>query len=256
LAKTSVTGIASVGIIFRAVNPNEIFIEVKDDGHPIKLVRRQLCFIGGNWIGEGARNDKNTFDTFKRELDEELSFDRPCRDSVELNLLGHADTEQFAPVPQPVAKVLSVDEEDLDNLKRAIVMSATPFGDFLNTVPKTALDAADPTNKRDGFTSLISYWVAPLQEDVWESLLRLQRKFKNLSNESITLVTSLTEIVQTNTRTSFAHDRVLQRFFLHHGLEAAKNLPLVPDLSSVEAGMPLSTYNDYLERYEVAKRPV
>lgn len=244
-----------MGIIFRASDPAIIFIEVKDDGYPIKLARRQLHFIGGNWIGEGAKGDASTLDTFKREICEELSFDRPTRDSVELNLLGLADIEQFLPIPQSVEEVLPADEEILNDLKRVIVESAVPFGDFLNTVEKTALDAADPENKRDGFTYLSSYWTIALQEDAWADLLRLQGKFKNLSNESLTLVTSLDKIIKTKTKTAFAHDRVLQLFFLRHGLVAARNLPLVPNVESVEAGMPLPTYKDYLQRYDMARRP-
>ena len=81
----------------------------------------------------------------------------------------------------------------------------------------------------------------------------LQERFKNLSNESITLITSLEEIIRTGTKTSFVHDRVLQRFFLGRGFKKAENLPLVPELTSVAAGMPLPTYRDYLERYEVIR---
>lgn len=254
--KTQITNISSVGIIFRASNPAEILMEIKDDSHPIKLVRHQLCFIGGNWIGEGAKGDINTFGTFKRELYEELSFDRLARDSVELNFLGQADIEQFAPIPQPAAEILPEDRESLSDLKRVIIDSAMPFGDFLNTVEKAALDAADPANKRDGFTDLSSYWVIALQENTWKNLLRLQMKFKNLSNESCTIITSLEEIIRTDTKTAFAHDRVLKRFFLQHGLALANDLPLVPNVQSREAGMPLPTYKDYLEQYEVAKRPV
>lgn len=253
--KTAITNIASVGIIYRASNPAEIFIEIKDDGHPIKLVRRQLCFIGGNWIGEAARDDANTFDTFKRELSEELSFKRPLRDSVELHLLGQAGVEQFATIPQSEAEVLATDKEDLAGLKQTIVESAVPFGDFLNTVPKAALDAVDPDNRRDGFTYLCSYWRIALSEKAWKVLVRLQDKFKNLSNESITLITSLDEIIRTNTKTSFAHDRVLQQFFARCGIAEAKDLPLVPGLKSVEVGMPMPSYAAYLDQYEVAKRP-
>ena len=254
--KIAVTNISSVGIIFRRDDPSQIFIEVKDDGHPIKLVRRQLCFIGGNWIGESAKLDVNPLATFRRELAEELSFDRPLRNSIELAKLGMADAETFAPALKAANTATMVSRRILTSVRRRMQRNAVPFGDFLNTVPKSALDAADPENKRDGFTTLASYWAVPLGTVAWSDLQSLQDIFGNLSNESVTLITSLDDIVKTNTKTSFCHDRVLQRFFLTFGYAAAKELPLVPGLESVPVGPPLATYADYLERYEVAKRPV
>ncbi len=93
-------------------------------------------------------------------------------------------------------------------------------------------------------------------ETDWAALVFLQQKFGNLSNESLTLITSLSEIVRTNTKTAFAHDRVLQRFFLTQGLKEAHDLPLVPTLKSLEAGKPLPTYRDYLEQYDVSRKPI
>ena len=253
--KTRIVNIAGVGIIFRESNPSEIFLEVKDDGHPIKLVRRQLCFIGGNWIGKTAKDDRNTLHTFRRELGEELSFDRPVRNSVRLALLGMADIEEFAPTPDPSAKVTEEDTDELARLKRVMVRTAIPFGDFLNTIPKAALDAADPQNKREGFTALCSYWQIPLGENNWARLVDLQTRFNNLSNESITVVTSLEEIIRTDTKTAFGHDWVLKEFFLDHGLKDAENLPLVHGTESVYAGMPMDSYNQYLRCYDVARHP-
>ncbi|MDD2731748.1 MAG: hypothetical protein PHI53_00970 [Candidatus Pacebacteria bacterium] len=254
--KKRIANISSVGIIFRAANPAEIFIEVKDDTHPIKLVRRQLCPIGGNWIGDNAKNDRDTFDTFKREVEEEISFDRPIRDSVELNLLGASEANAFVPAPASDIKAQPEDSETLSQIKKVIFSSAAAFGDFLNTVTRAALYAADPDNEREGFTTLASYWMVSLREDIWKDLRRLQKRFKNLSNESITLFTSLGQIICNNIKVAFAHDRVLQRFFLAHGLRGADNMPLVPGLKSEGVGMPLQSYQEYLKRYEVAKKPI
>lgn len=254
--KTKITNISSVGIIYRAGNPSNIFIEVKDDGHPIKLVRRQLCPIGGNWIGKAAARDINTFMTFARELDEELSFDRPVRNSVELAQMDMAVDQTFAPTPIKGVEATKDDRLTLQHLKDAILVSAVAFGDYLNTVPKAALDAADPANKRDGFTTLVSYWLVRLVEDDWRRLCSLQSKFGNLSNESLALVTSLDEIIQTNTKTAFAHDRVLQEFFYQFGYTNAEQFPLVPGLESVrKRTSPFSSYAEYLDHYDVAKMP-
>jgi hypothetical protein len=254
VVKQQVTSIASVGIIFRASNPAQIFLEVKDDGHPIMLVRRQLCFIGGNWIGEGAKGDGNTLGTFKRELKEEICFERPMRDSVELNLLGQGGVEKFVPTPI-TTEATPADKINLKRLKGIIGGSAVPFGDFVNTVEKAAFDAADPGNKLEGISALVSYWTVALSEDDWKGLLGLQMKFGNLSAESLTIITSLEEIIGTGTKTAFGHDRVLREFFLCRGLNMAKNLPLVPNIRSEKVGVPLPAYEDYLARYEVVKKP-
>ncbi len=254
--KRSVTNIASVGIIYRKSDPREIFIEVKDDGHPIKLVRRQLCVIGGNWIGDGAKQDRGPLDTFRRELEEELSFDRPLKTGGDLQALGLlAEAEIFAPSPEPTKKVSVDDRTQLKYLKAVISESAVPFGAFTNTITKVAMDTVDPENKRDNFIVLACYWTVPLAEPEWQKLRDLQQRFGNLSNESITLLTSLDEIIATGVKTSFAHDRVLQRFFLAMGFSEAKNLPLVEGLESVFEGPVLASYEDYLEQYEIAKRP-
>jgi len=255
VSKQKVNGIAAVGIIYAASNPTKIFIEVKDDGHPIKLVRRQLCPIGGNWIGERAKPDANPLVTFRRELDEELSFDRPIRDAGELVLLGQADSEVFAPTPDPS---ICPDQDDINKLvhiKSVIESLAVPFGDFINTVPKAVLDEADPDNKRDGFASLVSYFAIGLGEQDWAMLVALQKKFGNLSNESITLITTLDEIIRTDTKTAFGHDRVMQRFFLGYGQELAKDLPMVLGLESEYVGVSMETYAEYLARYDVLKHP-
>lgn len=256
--KTEITNISSVGIIYRAAKPSDIFLEMKDDGHPIKLVRNQLCLIGGNWIGEAAVKDANTYSTFARELLEELSFDRPVRNSVELAQMGLADAQTFAPTPINGVEVTKDDRLALQRLKGAILLAPMTFGDYLNTVPKAALDAADPANTLDGFTTLVSYWLVRLVEKDWRLLCDLQNKFGNLSNESLTVVTSLDEIIRTDTKMAFGHDRVLQEFFHEFGYYTkAERLPLVPLLESVkERSSPFYTYNEYLEHYDVAKKPV
>lgn len=255
MGKIRVNNICGVGIIYRKKNPSEIFIEIKDDGYPQKLMRRKLCTIGGNWIGEQAKADRNPHCTYERELREELSFSRPIRNSVELALLGQADVQTF--IPTPCTEIPTADDTALlEKIREAILSKAKPFGDFLNTVPKSALDAADPENKRDGYTALASYYESGLDEKTWSDLCGLQKKFGNLSNESVTLITTLEEITRTNTKTAFGHGRALKSFFLQHGLEIAMDFPLLGDgVEGVWAGKPLFSYNEYLKRYDVLKKP-
>ena len=254
--KRSVNGLAAAGIIYRAKNPSQIFIEVKDDGHPIKHARRKMCFIGGNWIGENAKEDKSPYDTYHRELNEEISFERPMRNSLDYVLLGVALEENFAPTSAPTVKPTELEKEMLSYLKKKMTIFANPFGDYVNTVTIYALNKADPDNKREGFSSLTSYWQVGLNEEDWTILESLQKKFNNLSNESLTLITSLEEILAHRIKSSFSHDRVLADFFLSKNLIAGKNIPMVSQVFSEFVGTPLVDYKLYLEKYNVARHPL
>lgn len=253
--KIRINNISGVGIAYRNSDPSQVFIEIKDGGHPIPLVRGQLCFIGSNWIGEAARLDVNPFFTFKREFREELSFEKPLRSTEELVKLGLADFIRLdRPENSTTGEPTIANQIVLRALKEA-AQAALPFGDYLNTVTAEAMTAADPQNKRGGFTTLASYYLVPVLEPLWNELTRLQNKFGNLSNESITLITSLGEIVERKLCAAFGHDRVLQEFFLSAGLKRAREMALVPHITSVPAHRPFPTYNDYLAIYDVAKRP-
>jgi hypothetical protein len=256
VSKQVVSNVSSVGIIVRATDPSQIFIEAKDDGHPIKLERRALCPIGGNWIGAAAKADVNPFATFRREINEEMCLEKPAVSTIELRLLGlQADGEFTYRAPTNGALVEPEDKYDLAEIKAQIIESANPFGSFLNTVTKEAMQSADPGCQKDGFTTLCNYFAVCLSEPPWEKLARLQAKFGNLSNESLTLLTSVSEIVELGTRGAFAHERVLQQFFLTNGITAATEMVLTPNQSSVYAGPVLDSYAELLEHYDVLKRP-
>jgi hypothetical protein len=252
---TSVTNLAAVVFIFCFEDPSKIFIERKTD-HPLRLANGRLCPIGGNWIGDGARNDLRPLDTLRREIMQELTHLRPHRNVDELVALGMATAEQFKPTPLNKEPLTSDEIAQLNLLKHVICSGLTPFGSFLNHVPKSALDAADPNNQRPGFTSLVNYFTVGLNKDQWDLLSTLQCKTGNLSNESITLITTLDEIIQRGTLTAFAHDRVLRGFFLSRGLNQAWNLPLVPGLESIPVGMPLPTYVEYMKHYQIKNLPI
>ena len=249
-----VGSIASGVIVFRRENPSEIFIEVKDDGHPVKLVRRQLCVIGGNWVGEAAKHDRNPLATCRREFMEEICFERPIRDGVELEILY--GTKEFAP-PPPIndIKPNGEDNAELEELKAVISASFCPFGDYNLRVKKAALDKADPDNKRPDMSGIFVYFTVSLAEIHWQMLKRLQDKFNNLSCESITLMTSLSEIIKTDTKTAFGHDRVIQRFFQAMGFSEASYFPLQENHEARFIGTALPSYEDYLTKFSVAKKP-
>ena len=243
MARRVIESITSVGIIYRATNPAEIFLEAKDDGLPVKLFRRGLCPIGGNWIGG---SDRGPLNTFRRELEEELTLD-----ALSVSWLRGS----FSLMPGRRVPVGDSARALLTEVKRVIKQDAVPFGDCLNVTPKAVLDRADPDNQEDGFATLTTYWAIPIGNTLWATLVGLQAEFGNLSNESITLITSLDEILDNKIRFAYAHDRAYQRFFLAMGLARARQMTLIEGIEHELVGTSLPTYDDYLERFDVARRP-
>jgi hypothetical protein len=247
--------VSGVGIIFRESDPSQIFIEIKDDGLPIKAFRRGLCPIGGNWIGEPGKKDQNTLDTFRREFNEEITCKRMIASTLELHLLGHAPEGNFYQTPRTDYTPSDKEIETLDNLKKFITNAREPFGDYIIDMPKAVFDRADPDNKQEGFNVLVSYWLVALSEKQWGQLVDLQNKLANLSNESITIITSLKEIVDAGIKSSYGHDRPLQEFFSNQGFQLAYKLPLTNGIICRKVGMPLASYSDYLDIYDVKRKP-
>ncbi len=256
-AKLLINNISACGIIYRKKNPSQIFIEIKDDGHPLALVRRQLCPIGGNWIGPNAKSDRNPTWTYRREVAEELSFLHPIRNATELTLLGYQGLEGslFAPAKSADMEASPEDIKVLEHLKYLFGYSALPLGDYINTVTMTAKLSADQNSKGGDSINLSSYFKVSVEEGDWELLTGLQKKYGNLSNESITLITSLDEVLETEQKTAFAHDAALQDFFLRQGLRQAVDMPHVEGTSGTFVGMPMGSYDKYKAIYEIAKMP-
>ena len=252
--KKTVTNVSATGIFYRVSNPAELFMEFKDDGHPLAHARRRLCVIGGNWIGPNAAADLLPINTFKRELNEELTFERPKRDSLELHLLGLAEYRVCNPTPQPTIEVHPDHELILQDLKAYFRETCLPWGAYINSVTKTALDDADPANERDGFEVLSLYYAVPCIEDIWRQLILLQGLYGNLSNEALTRIISLDEIIRYGIRFAFGHDRPVQRFFNAFGIREAGGMPLVPHIGSEPVEMP-GSYEEILARFDVIKKP-
>lgn len=252
----TITNISGAGIVFREKNPSEIFIEIKDDSHPIKLVRRCLCLIGGSWIGDTAKFDKSPLDTFRREIKEELSFERPIRNGKEIELLGQINkSEEYKSALKPARPATQKDVEMLGNIKNAICDRCVSFGAFLSTITKAAMDAADPNNTSESFTSLECVFAAPMDEYCWEQLKFLQNTFGNLSNESISVITSLDKIIDNKIYSAFGYDGALQKFFLSHGFERAKQIPFIGGIKSEYIGSVKPSYEEYLKHYNILKKP-
>lgn len=254
-AKRSVNGISAVGIIYLDSDPSKIFSDMKDGTYPRKAFRMKLLCLGGNWIGDAAKADPSPIHTFCREVHEELSFSKPISSTLELAKLFADHVAENYVVEGKDVPITEDDRFDLATVKAEIRGRAEPFGDFYQFVPRVIFDRADSNNKAGDYQGLCSVYTAAISLQTWEKLCRIQEKFGNLSNESITVVTSLDEIVRTGWQTAWGHDRILKEFFLSKGLKTAQNFPLIPDIQVERLGMPLASYNEYLAAYDVAKHP-
>jgi hypothetical protein len=253
--KIKITNISSVALPFRQANPAEVFLEIKDKTHPLVLVRGGLCLIGGNWIGQVAVNDQNPLGTLRRELVEELTLQGKNVSTSELVDLGLTDRSERYASPRSDARPSQADEVMLMEVISTITEGLVPFGSYINTTTRQAILAADPDSTREGLTTLSCYWPVPMGEEQWRNLVHLQGTYGNLSNESISLIISLDEIIERGISGAFAHEQPLQAFFLAMGLARAREVRIVPGQTSVFVGPPLATYLEYLEQYDIVKLP-
>lgn len=252
--KEKIDSISAVGIIVKASDPSQIFLEVKDDGYPRVVFRRTLCFIGGNWIGENAKNDKNTFETFTQEVNEELTLTGALATAVESEALHEVKAVAYTTPRNPIEPTPE-DLESLTHLKSVMVSRVRLFGDFIKRVPKAVFEKGNPGKYGDA-KDLCSYFEVRLGDEDWEELVRLQNKYGNLSNESLSLITSLDQILQSELTACWGHGLVLQRYWVgKYGLLFAKELKQIEGISIEQVGMPETTYQAYLDRYDIQKKP-
>lgn len=251
--KTPVNNISATAIIYCAHNPSKIFIERKTDDYPVKVFAGMLCLPGGNWVGPAAKADANPLQTLKRELDEELRLAVSEAKKDEMAALGFkagADGRDL----QKDTQATTDDIERFAMVKEAMLSAITPFMDALITVPKTIFDSADPENRRGDTTVLASYFTIGLQKTDWDELVRLQEKYGNLSNESETLIVTYKEMINTkDMKVSWGHDYAMLKFFEQY-IPYPKIL-LTKEIVWKPLGEPMSSYAEYEELYDIAKKP-
>ena len=195
-------------------------------------------------------------DTFIREVNEELTLEKGLVSTLELRQLGIEPKVDSYKLRDPDAIPTKEDYWMLKEVKEAIIKKCEPFGDYIVNLPKVVLDQADPLNKHQGYVCIVSYWKVFLDEITWEKLTKLQEKFHNLSSESLTIITSLQEIVSTNIKTAFGHDRPLKDFFLSCGLTKAEKLPLVEGILAERIGLPRRSWSAYFQDYYIVRKPI
>jgi len=246
------TNCASVGIIYRASDPSQVFLEIKDAGYPRKVFVGMGCLIGGNWAGEAAKNDLSPIDTFRREVEEELSFENALVDPIELKQLHDVTDLKSLDIGRRRSNVtpIHLDLYVLKILVKTIKERAAPYRVHIVTVPERVFRRGESKYSKGDVKTLVSYYTIGLAEFEWAFLAALHQKFGNLSNESITLITSLDEIVEMGFQVSWGHDQALRMFFLDHGFEKARKMAMVPGITTRYLGQPANSYKTYLERFK------
>lgn len=245
LPRETLTHLGAIGIIYRAKNPAEVFLELKGDFYPIKAFRRHLCLIGGN----RRDNDRNPQGTFLREFQEEISFAEAKEDLAELYAI-FGITEG---VPTIIRNLVPTKEDyqRLEQLKCRVIEETRAYRDYLAVIPETVLRQADPAYRRGDIRVLLSYCLVSLDEETWQTLTALQSKFGNLSNESLSCLLSIDAIIEQRLKTFPGHDQALRQFWKECGLKQAKDIPLFDGAVVEFRGTPLGSYDEYLEHYDM-----
>jgi hypothetical protein len=230
-------------------------IEIKTLDYPVKTFAGTLCAIGGNWIGDKAADDRDPRGTFLREACEELSFEKPLVNTAEMEALGLSRLTTYQ-VMACKAKPEVRDMAALDGIKQAIRERARHVVDSIQYVPKSVFDRHDPENKRGDVKTLNSFFAVALDDPQWKDLVRLQETFGNLSNESVSFLTSINQLIETRAKISWGYDRILQYFFFQQGCAAAKDMHLIPgvEVQFLPGGM-LPSYFRYMREFNVARHP-
>lgn len=254
--KEVIINLVGVGIIYRAQNPSEIFLDIKNDGYPLIAYRRHLCLIGGNWIGEAACNDKNPMQTFLREFREEICFDK-AEDDPEERYAIFGVREKIQVIHDPAPAPTKEDYSQLEHIKNQVVQNVRTYRDYLHFMPQEVIRRTDPSYTRGDGKAIFSINLVPLEEETWQILKNLQEKFKNLSNESVSCILSLDLMIEKNLKCMAGYDRILRQFWNECGFAKANDIPLdFEGMTMEERGTPFDSYENYLERYEVIKKPV
>lgn len=250
----NINHMCAIGIIYKQSSPDKVFMEIKTVGYPRLVFENKGLLIGGNWIGEAASGDTGPGDTFKREFKEEITFEKPIADQVELALLfDQKDLGEYI-VGSKVWSPKESEIDDLSRLKQVIISNLKPFADFLTFVPESLFQQKEPGFNKGDFNIHCSVFESGVSDDDWETLLRLQKLAGNLSNESVSIVTSLDEILKNSWGIAWGHDYILKEFFESKDL-STNRFPLIPEIEVEKLSEPLSSYGDYLQKYEVDRKP-
>lgn len=252
--KRKVGSFCAQSIIYRASNPEDIFVEIKTMDYPLFVWRGCFCFIGGNWTGE-ASADRSPKETFLREMKEELQLVKHGQSTAELGetavhtkyIKYRVKGGGFVPTPE--------ETEMLDELKKAIEETTLHFSDYIYIVPREVFLRADPQSPQTTQVNISSVFTVGLNETDWGNLVELQGRFGNLSCESESHILAMDEIIARNILGMSGQDQILQQFFENKGVARGRLIPMHPGVTVELAGNYLENYHRYLEKFDVERRP-
>jgi hypothetical protein len=254
--KRKIRHISASGVIYKESNPREIFVEFRGTGYPVPAFQNSTCCLGGNWIGSDAAQDQQPLDTFLREIEAELSFEKPVQAQSELVQLGILDAVSHYRVKPCTKEPTSEDEGKLAALKAAIAKHVYYFGDTIQHIPEIVFARADPKNTRRGMVYLNVFFEVPLPTADWQALVELQEKFGNLSNESTTVITTVQKLLTDRQPCAWSYDYILKRFFMERGAFEARGMRLVPDIEVAWRLRGNHSYAKYLEHFDIEFHPL
>ncbi len=97
----------------------------------------------------------------------------------------------------------------------SILSNLLPYRVALVETAAAVLDLM-PGNQKIGFVTRVSYFICPLENDVWQNLETLHCSLDNLSSEGNSCVVTLEEILANSLRTAYGHDQMLRLFFVEN----------------------------------------
>lgn len=243
---------SSVGIIHREACPGWVFMTTKTPGYPRRAYVGKGLFVGGNWVGPKAASDRTPLGTFIRELREEISFGNPVADPAEMDTLFGAGHLGHEPEPRNIV-ASNEDEVALAQIVAAIESCAKPFGAFFQDIRRAVFDSGSPKNKAGDYHGLVHVFQAPLPDNIWFSLVDLQTKYGNLSNESQSVITSIWEIVEKRIQIAWGQDNVLADFFAENGFDV-DDMTMFAN-TETDRVAPWESYDDLILKVDVEKIP-
>ncbi len=244
---------SATGIIHQASAPANLLLDVKTPGYPILTYVGAGLLPGGNWVRPNATNDRTPLGTYRREILEELTLENAAFDQEEMNELFGKGHLGHAPTARNI-KATSEDKQILADIVTVIHSRAKPYGAFIQTVEKSIFNMKNPQNKQGRYEGLCHVFTVPLSDQEWSSLVDLQHRFGNISNEAQSMVTSLEDIIAKNIPIGWGQDRILKKFFKEHGLSEADQMLLMSNTQAEQVSFE-NSYDEVLKRYQVEKIP-
>jgi len=244
-----VNHVGAMSMIYCVDDFRLMILNQKDGEHSISMAKNCLNVVGGSFIGEAAKKDKNPLATVTRHLQFKLSLigERPVDDTV-LKELDLIDVVQNRQNKQNIVDVKSADERELAEIKNRIISNTVPFGDYLLTTPAGVINETKPIKV------IFSYFTSPVDIKDWQALKRLYAKYETLSSVDEVKIVNFQSILDSGQNFAFGHD-IAVRNFLSQGAADLVEMPMVQGVKGEFIGCARDFYQDYFNEFDVLLHP-